>query len=162
MNRFVQEPTPSRRDRGSAGETRSRKSGRESGFNQNSGTGSTITSEVQGALDQQVVRAARMVSNVARSTRRTAEELKQDAPQLAMLVRGLADRAEEYSHKLEDQSVTDIYQSASDFTRRQPAVVFGVAALAGFFALRILKSSRATSADGMRTSSPRNEQFYGS
>ena len=73
-----------------------------------------------------------MVSNVARSTRRTAEELKQDAPQLAMLVRGLADRAEEYSHRLEDQSVTDIYQSASDFTRRQPAVVFGVAALAGF------------------------------
>jgi hypothetical protein len=162
MNRFVQEPTPSRRDRGSADETESRKSGRESGFNQNSGTGSTITSEVQGVLDQQVVRAARMVSNVARSTRRTAEELKQDAPQLAMLVRGLADRAEEYSHRLEDQSVTDIYQSASDFTRRQPAVVFGVAALAGFFALRILKSSRATSADGMRTSSPRNEQFYGS
>ena len=99
MNRFVQEPTPSRRDRGSAGETRSRKSGRESGFNQNVGTGSTITSEVQGALDQQVVRAARMVSNVARSTRRTAEELKQDAPQLAMLVRGLADRAEEYSRQ---------------------------------------------------------------
>ena len=136
-------------------ETRSRTSGRESGFNQNSGTGSTITSEVQGALDQQVVRAARMVSNVARSTRRTAEELKQDAPQLAMLIRGLADRAEAYSQRLQDQSVTDIYQSASDFTRRQPAVVFGVAALAGFFALRILKSSRATSADGMRTRSPK-------
>ena len=77
MNRFTQEPSPSRRDRGSAAET-SHKSGRESGFNQNSGTGSTITSEVQGALDQQVIRAARMVSNVARSTRRTAEELKQD------------------------------------------------------------------------------------
>src|SRR6476660_3429197 len=87
---------------------------------------------------------------------------KQDAPQLAMLVGGLADRAEEYSQSLENQSVSDIYRSASDFTRRQPAVVFGVAALAGFFALRILKSSRATSADGMRTSSPRNEQFYGS
>jgi hypothetical protein len=96
-----------------------------------------------------------MINNVARSARRAADELETDAPQIAGLVRGVADRVEEYSRSLESQSVTDIYQAASDFTRRQPALVFGVAALAGFFALRTLKSSE-------RRGSPRSEQSYGS
>lgn len=30
---------------------------------------------------------------------------------------------------------------ASDFTRKQPALVFGLASLAGFLAFRVLKSS---------------------
>jgi ElaB/YqjD/DUF883 family membrane-anchored ribosome-binding protein len=161
MNRFAQEPTQPVRDRGKgAGEANFRSSGSERASNQQSGSGSTITSEVQSALDQQVVRGARMMSNVARSARRAAEELESDAPQIAGLVRGVADRVEEYSHTLEDQSASDIYRAASDFTRRQPALVFGVAALTGFFALRTLNSGRTTSAG--ETSSPRNEQFYGS
>ena len=123
-------------------------------------------SQVQGVLDEQVVKGARMMTNVANSVRRAAEELDSDAPQIAGLVRGAADRLEEYSHTLEDQSVSDIYQAASEFTRRQPVVVFGVAALAGFFALRTLKSSsRASmsqSAADRPGSSLRGEDFYGS
>jgi len=107
-----------------------------------------------------------MMTNVANSVRRAAEELDSDAPQIAGLVRGAADRLEEYSHTLEDQSVSDIYQAASEFTRRQPVVVFGVAALAGFFALRTLKSSsRASmsqSAADRPGSSLHGEDFYGS
>ena len=127
---------------------------------------STLTSQVQGVLDEQVVKGARMMTNVANSVRRAAEELDSDAPQIAGLVRGAADRLEEYSHTLEDQSVSDIYQAASEFTRRQPVVVFGVAALAGFFALRTLKSSsRASmsqSAADRPGSSLHGEDFYGS
>jgi hypothetical protein len=70
---------------------------------------STLTSQVQGVLDEQVVKGARMMTNVANSVRRAAEELDSDAPQIAGLVRGAADRLEEYSHTLEDQSVSDIY-----------------------------------------------------
>jgi hypothetical protein len=102
---------------------------------------STITSQVQGLLDQQVVKGAKTVSNIATSARRAADELETDAPQLAGLVRGMADRLQDYSRNLEDQSVTDIYRAASDFTRRQPAIVFGLGALAGFLALRTFKSS---------------------
>ena len=128
-----------------------------------SGTTSTITSQVQGALDQQVVRGAKVMTNVAQSARRAADELETDAPQIAGLVRGVADRVEQYSRSLENQSVTDIYQTASDFTRRQPAVVFGVAALAGFFALRTLKSSSSTRArSGRRSGSPQSGEFHGS
>jgi len=102
---------------------------------------STLTSQVQGVMDQQVVKGAKVVSNVANSVRRAANDLETDTPQLAGLVRGMADRLQDYSRNLEQQSVTDIYRGASDFTRQQPAIVFSLAALAGFFALRTLKSS---------------------
>lgn len=130
--------------------------------NSRSGTTSTITSQVQEALDQQVVRGAKTITNVAQSARRAADELETDAPQIAGLVRGVADRVEEYSRSLETQSVTDIYQSASDFTRRQPAVVFGVAALAGFFALRTFRSSSTSLERRRPASSARGEEFHGS
>jgi hypothetical protein len=126
------------------------------------GSASSITSQVQDALDQQVVKGARTITNVARSARRAADELENDAPQVASLVRGVADRVEEYSRGLQDQSATDIYRAASDFTRRQPAVVFGVAALAGFFALRTLKSSSTHSQGGSRARSHGGEEFHGS
>jgi len=102
---------------------------------------SRMTSQVQGLLDQQVVKGAKTVSNIASSARRAANELETDAPQLAGLVRGMADRLQDYSRDLEDQSVTDIYRAASVFTRQRPAIVFGLGALAGFLALRTFKSS---------------------
>jgi hypothetical protein len=131
---------------------------------QESGAVSTITSQVQGALDQQITRGAIMMTNVARSARRAADELDTDAPQVAGLVRGVADQVEQYSRSLENQSVTDVYQAASDFTRRQPAVVFGIAALAGFFALRTVKSSSTSSRRGSRGSQSREfrGEFHGS
>jgi ElaB/YqjD/DUF883 family membrane-anchored ribosome-binding protein len=125
------------------------------------GGAETITSQVTDALDQQVVKGARTITKVARSARRAADELENDAPQVASLVRGVADRVEEYSRSLENQSVTDIYHAANNFTRRQPAVVFGVAALAGFFALRTLKSS-ATSEGRSRVRSQGGDEFHGS
>jgi len=128
-------------------------------------SGSTITSQVQGVLDQQVVKGAKVVSSVANSARRAADELETNTPQLADLVRGMADRLQDYSRNLENQSVTDIYETASDFTRRQPAVVFGLAALAGFFALRTFKSSSSDAGNargGRRTNNMIGEEFHGS
>ena len=55
-------------------------------------SGETISSQVQGLLDQQVVKGAKVVSNVANSARRAADELETDTPQLADLMRGMADR----------------------------------------------------------------------
>lgn len=158
--RFGEEPGQPRR-RSGPGATVGRAPGSGAGFApEQSDTISTITSQIQSALDHQVATGARTVTNVARSARRAADELESDAPQIAGLVRSMANRVEEYSRNLENQSVTDIYQTASDFTRRQPAVVFGVAALAGFFALRTLKSSSTSSGSGRRAS--RSDEFHGS
>jgi hypothetical protein len=128
-------------------------------------SGETISNQVQGLLDQQVVKGAKVASNVANSARRAADELETDTPQLANLVRGIADRLQDYSRNLENQSATDIYRTASDFTRRQPAVVFSLAALAGFFALRTFKSSSSDAGNARgsrRTHNVIGEEFHGS
>jgi hypothetical protein len=96
-------------------------------------------------LDRQVETGAQMVGHFASSAKKAAEDLEQNAPQLAGLVRSFADRVDGYAEDLRDQSVDQLWRTASDFTRRQPALVFGLAAVAGFFAFRMLKSIPAPS-----------------
>lgn len=98
------------------------------------------TKQAKGFLNMQVTAGADMVGHVVDSARIAAENLEQQAPQLAGLVRGAADRAEEFSRDLRGQTVEDLVRTASDLTRKQPALVFGLASLAGFLAFRVLKS----------------------
>jgi len=104
-------------------------------------TASTVTSQVKGLLDSQVGSGAEMIGHVADSARLAARDLEQNAPQIAGIVRGVAERMDDYADDLRDQSVEDLLRAASDLTRRQPALVFGLAALAGFFAFRTIKHS---------------------
>jgi ElaB/YqjD/DUF883 family membrane-anchored ribosome-binding protein len=105
--------------------------------------------KAKGYLNQQVASGADLVGHVADSARSAADNLDQNAPQLADLVRGAAKKVEEFSRDLRGQPVEDLVRTASDFTRRQPAVVFGFASLAGFLLFRVLKSNpRRSSEDG--------------
>lgn len=104
-------------------------------------TASNVTSHVRELLDRQVGAGASLIGHVADSARRVANDLDRDAPQLAGLMRGVADQVSHYADDMHDQTVEDLVRTASDFTRRQPALVFGLAALAGFFAFRTLKHS---------------------
>jgi ElaB/YqjD/DUF883 family membrane-anchored ribosome-binding protein len=102
---------------------------------------SKMTTQVKELLDRQVGTGADMVGHFAHSAKRAAEDLDQNAPQLAGLVRIFADRVDGYADDLRDQSVDQLLRAATDFTRRQPALVFGVAALAGFFLFRAVKAA---------------------
>ena len=102
---------------------------------------SSITEQVKGLLDEQVGSGANVVGHLAGSAMLAAEDLHRNAPQLAGLLQGVAHRLESYADELHGQSVDELWRSASNYTRRQPAVVFGLAALVGFFALRTLKST---------------------
>jgi hypothetical protein len=113
-------------------------------------TAGTVSAQMTELLDRQVGVGAHMAEQVARSAKRAAEELGQEAPQLARLVRSFAGQIDGYAENLRDQSTSDLMRSASDFTRRQPALVFGAAALAGFFALRMIKSSSPISAPSIQ------------
>ena len=104
---------------------------------------SDATRQAKGFLDMQVTAGADVVHHVVDSARIAAENLEQEVPQLAGLVRNVADRAEEFSQDLRGQTVEDLIRTASDFTRKQPALVFGLASLAGFLAFRVLKSRPA-------------------
>lgn len=110
----------------------------------------TMKTQVMGLLDRQVETGADMVGHFAQSAKRAADDLDQNAPQLAGLVRMAADRIDHYADGLRDQSVDDLVRAASDFTRRQPALVFGVAALAGFLLYRTVKSAPAMSAPSIQ------------
>jgi hypothetical protein len=101
---------------------------------------SDATKQAKGFLNMQVTAGADMVGHVVDSARMAAENLERDAPQLAGLVRSVADRAEEFSQDLRGRTVEDLIRTASDLTRKQPALVFGLACLAGFLAFRVLKS----------------------
>ena len=101
---------------------------------------SDANKKTKGYLNQQVSAGADLAGHVAESVKSAAESLNQNAPQLAELVRGAADKVEAFSQNMRGQSVDDLVRTASDFTRRQPALVFGLASLTGFFLFRVLKA----------------------
>jgi hypothetical protein len=74
----------------------------------------------------------------------------------------VADRLDNYATDLRDQSVDQLVRAASNYTRRQPAVVFGLAALAGFFALRTIKSTPPKRAQSDSSRLSQVGGFYGS
>jgi hypothetical protein len=96
--------------------------------------------KARGLLNQQITTGADVVQQVAGAARAAADNLDRTNPQLAEFVRGAADRVDGFSRDLRGQSVDDLFRKTSDFTRRQPAVVFGLASLAGFLAFRVLKA----------------------
>ena len=125
---------------------------------------SDANQRAKGFLNQQVASGADLVGHVADSVRSAADNLDHSAPQIANLVRGAAERVEEFSDDMRGKSVDELMRTASDFTRRQPALVFGLASLAGFVLLRVLKSSSPdSSGEGHRSAErfERSRQFHG-
>lgn len=102
---------------------------------------SSITHRVHGMLDEQVDRGAAMMSQVASSTRLAADDMSETLPHVAGLVGSMADRIDAFAEEVRDKTVDQVVGIAADFTRRQPLVTFGLAALAGFVVMRALGNS---------------------
>ena len=91
-------------------------------------------------LNNQIVMGADYTRHIAESVRAAANNLEPNAPQLAEFVRGMASRTGEFSNSLRDQNIDQLYERASEFVRRQPALVFSAAAATGFVLFRIFKA----------------------
>ena len=111
-----------------------------------SDTASTVNEQVRGMLDKQIGNSWSVAGQVASSFKLAAQDLEQKSPFAANLVRNFADKVEGYAEDFQDQTVEQVVRSASDFTRRQPALVFGLAALAGFLIFRTMKTAQGTTA----------------
>jgi hypothetical protein len=107
-----------------------------------SSTASTVTEQVKELLDRQIGHGANMAGQFASSARLAADDLDQQSPMMAGLVRTMANKIDDYADDLQDQTVEQLTRTTSDFTRRQPALVFGLAAVAGFFVFRIVRSGQ--------------------
>ncbi len=111
---------------------------------------SSVSRQVAGMLDNKMAAGADVIFQVAHSTSLAADDLEATAPQVAGVVRSMAHRIDNYAEVMKDQSVDQVLASASDFARRQPAMVFGLGALAGFLLFRTLRSAPAYSARSAR------------
>ena len=109
---------------------------------------SQATSTVKDALNQQVNAGAELAGHVAESVKRAADNLDQNAPQLAGLVRGAAAKIEALSAEARNKSVDELFLNASGFARRRPALVFGAAAVIGFALFRVLKAGASNEVRG--------------
>jgi ElaB/YqjD/DUF883 family membrane-anchored ribosome-binding protein len=113
---------------------------------------SEANEKAKGVLNGQIAAGAEWVGYVAQATKAAADSLDRNAPKLSGLVRETAKKVERFSRDVKDQSVEELYQSASDFTRKQPALVFGSAALLGFFFFRLLKADPRGASAAVRES----------
>jgi hypothetical protein len=103
------------------------------------------TSEMKTMLDRQVGNGAEIIGQLATSTRRAAEDFEESAPLVASMVRTLGGRMDTFADNLRGQTVDQLFRDASDLTRRQPAMVFGLAALTGFLACRLIRNASSDS-----------------
>jgi ElaB/YqjD/DUF883 family membrane-anchored ribosome-binding protein len=95
--------------------------------------------KAKGLIGQQVASGADFLGYIGRSARVAADTLHPDAPQLAGLVRGMASSFTDLSDTLRGQSPEALLETASDYVRQNPALVFSAAAACGFALARLLQ-----------------------
>jgi hypothetical protein len=126
-----------------------------------SDTATTITDQVKDMIDRQIGSGANVANQFASSVRVAADDLDAQSPMLAGLVRNFAGKVEGYAEDLQGQTVDHLTRAATDFTRKQPALVFGLAALAGFFMFRTMKSAQGTASPPIQPMQENADQSYG-
>jgi hypothetical protein len=82
-------------------------------------------------------------AGMASAIRRAAHEFEDDVPQAAQYIRGAADQVDYITKSLRDRNVGQLISDVEDFARRQPTAFLGATVIAGFVALRFIKSSKA-------------------
>lgn len=100
-----------------------------------------VTDHFKDMLDQQISNHISAVGQIAGSVKRAATDIEDKSPLASSLVRSLSGKVEQFAETYEDETVEQLIWSASDFTRRQPALVFGIAAFAGFLVFRSIKNA---------------------
>lgn len=81
------------------------------------------------------------VANIADAIRRASREFDNDLPIAGVYMRKAASKVEDISDTVQRGDLSDLVHGVQDFARRQPTVFLGLAVLAGFGAVRFLKSS---------------------
>ena len=104
-------------------------------------TASSAKDQVKDILDRQLGAGVEIAGQFANSARLAATDMEQHSPMIAGLVGALANKVDDFAEDMQDRTVDHLARSMTDFTRRQPALVFGMAALAGFFVYRAVKNA---------------------
>jgi hypothetical protein len=102
---------------------------------------SQATDKLKQTVDGQKNAGADYVGNLADTMRRAAREFDHDLPIAGAYIRKAASHIEGVSDQIKTGNFGDLVSGAQSFARRQPTAFLGLAVLAGFGAVRFLKSS---------------------
>jgi uncharacterized phage infection (PIP) family protein YhgE len=106
---------------------------------------SQATDKLKQTVDSQKNAGADYVGNLADTMRRAAREFDRDLPIAGAYIRKAAAQIEGVSDSIKTGNFSDLVSGAQSFARRQPTAFLGLAVLAGFGAVRFLKSSAQSS-----------------
>jgi len=106
---------------------------------------SQATDKLKQTVDGQKNAGADYVGNLADTMRRAAREFDHDLPIAGAYIRKAAAQIEGVSDQIKTGNISDLVSGAQSFARRQPTAFLGLAVLAGFGAVRFLKSSANSS-----------------
>lgn len=93
-------------------------------------------------LETRKHRAADTLTTVARSLRRSGEDMYGEEASIGQYMRQMADQVERFAGYLESRDMSEMMDQVEDFARRQPAAFVGGAFTLGMIGARFLKSSR--------------------
>jgi hypothetical protein len=97
------------------------------------------------SVEEQKAAGADFVSGMAGALRRSANEFG-EVPQAAQYIRLAANQIDSVSDAFRKRDLNQLVSDVQGFARRQPTAFLGMAVLAGFAAVRFLKTSTGTSA----------------
>ena len=126
-------------------------------------TASQAAERIKDKVSEQKSAGAAYVSNLAEVMRRASREFDDELPIAGKYIRKAASQVENVADSIRTGDFNDLLSSAKSFARRQPAAFLGLATLAGFAAVRFLKSSREdsqTSHHASREQGPRSPADY--
>jgi ElaB/YqjD/DUF883 family membrane-anchored ribosome-binding protein len=106
---------------------------------------STAQDRLQDKVAEQKSLGADYVNNFADAVRQAANHFDAEAPVAGTYMRKAAVQLESAADALREGNFNDLVQGAQKFARNQPTVFFGLALLAGFGAVRFLKSATVDS-----------------
>src|ERR1041385_2926670 len=109
------------------------------------GFASQAADKLKDTVDDQKNAGAEYVGSLADTMRRAAREFDRDLPIAGVYMRKAAAQVETVSDSIRTGNFNDLLRETQDFARRQPTAFLGLAVLAGFGAVRFLKSSAEAS-----------------
>ena len=102
---------------------------------------SQATDKLKDAVNERKASGADYVGTLANTIRRAAREFDADLPIAGQYIRKAASQVEGVSDQIRNGNLNDIVRKTQSFARNQPTAFLGLAVLAGFGAVRFLKSS---------------------
>jgi hypothetical protein len=107
------------------------------------GLASQAGEKLMSSVEEQKAAGADFVTGVAGAIRRAASEFDKDVPQAAQYIRLAADQIGTVSAAFRRRDLNQLVADVQGFARKQPTAFLGATVLAGFAAVRFLKTSTA-------------------